>query len=126
MSKLFEKCAREQTFADRYKCCLDRCGGAPICKALCRNVYPGSIPEDCAAQIGCMHAEYFDTQCIEEQALQFRKCCFDRCRARKWSDERTIGLYFDTDTPLEIDCFDYCRGAEKVLVNTRFGSPPGS
>lgn len=124
-SPLFDICARESSLEKSFKCCLDNCGRANICKALCRNVYPGTIPEDCASQIGCMHAEYFDEKCIKEQELKFRQCCVERCRAQNWSDETSFGRYFGGGNN-QIDCNAYCDNIDNILVNVRYGSPPGS
>jgi hypothetical protein len=115
---LFKSCHRN-TLAESYACCLHHCGPARICKALCKNIYPGTIDSDCAATVGCMLPDFYNHLCIDQNRAAYRQCCLRRCESRQWSDSPSIQRLFE-DYP-SIDCQEYCDAAESILLDKVHG-----
>ena len=114
---LFYECSAGRSLRDSYQCCKEKCGQGRVCNALCRNTYIGSIPEDCAAQVGCSRPEYIKSECLDEHSSAFQNCCLKRCRESKWSGTPAISQLFKEVGEIPVDCVEYCSSAAEVLLN---------
>ncbi len=113
---LFVPC-RKSSLQDTYNCCMQTCNGTRICRALCRNVLVGTVPEDCVAEINCSRPDYVNGQCLEQKSEAYHSCCMKRCAAKQWSDSTSIAREFANIGP--VDCQEYCNMAASVLLDKR-------
>src|SRR5436190_4440947 len=116
---MFRLCTTNN-LADSYACCLHHCGGARVCRALCRNTYIGTIPEDCVAEVACARPDFTNTACLAKRRNEYRACCMRRCRAGRWSDSGSIAASFDSLPAVPVDCVKYCDAAEEILLDKHY------
>lgn len=115
---LFYECRKNQgDLNNQYQCCNAKCGSDRICNSLCRNIYFGTIPEDCASEVGCLRPEYVVASCIEDKKVAFNECCLKRCKNHQWSDAPAIAGKFAHLGIVPIDCSKYCEEATSIMPN---------
>ena len=90
-----------------YNCCQAQCASSPVCNALCSQIYPGTIMEDCSFDAGCW-LNGFNQQCLVNQRQPIKDCCLRTCK----SQGARVSTYIQDNTILPItdipDCDKYC------------------
>jgi hypothetical protein len=99
-----------------YACCKEKCGKSRVCTALCSQIYPGTIIEDCAFEQGCWDSGTFRTNCVQEKNEFIHDCCLKKCRTGQWSLNQSVASRLPIAHTL--NCDDYCSEST-VIVNRR-------
>jgi hypothetical protein len=101
---------KQSTLRGEYNCCMEKCANSAICPALCRNIYPGTIPEDCAVKQKCWIGGVFNNKCMKEKRAEIQQCCLKKCKAKDWSEIVKID-----QVEGNIDCNDYCSNSHLLV-----------